>query len=126
MAVKHKKIKRPYRKITPLVIAHHKAQMLISGNGARAVDDTNDDYASSRQRAHMIIAKDNSGGTGDMIEHALQQIAGEAMQTIANTVTGTDEALALRASTYTIDHLRGKAVQRSENKNLNISIESVL
>jgi len=37
-----------------------------------------------------------------------------------------DERIATKNSHFAIEHLRGKAVQRSENKNLNITIESVL
>lgn len=129
MSIKHKntnKTKRPYRRITSTVIAKHKAQMLISGNSSRAVEDTDDDYARPRQRAYMIMTKGDSVAVPDMIENGLQQIATEAIQTLANSVLSTDEAIALRSSMYIIDHLRGKAVQRSESKNLNISIESVL
>lgn len=126
MAYKHKNSKRPYRHVTAVTVAKHKAQVIVSGNGTRAVLDTNDDYDAPEQRATYILKVAQDLATPDFIDEAMQQIGRDAMQTLGNAVTSTDEAIALRASTYTIDHLRGKAVQRSENKNLNISIESVL
>lgn len=126
MSIRTKKDKRKYRKITPATVAKFKADVLLHGNGTRAVQMDDDEYLAPEQRAHRILTIDKQSATPDIIENALQQIAVDAVQVLSNSVNSTDEAIALNATKYTIDHLRGKAVQRSESKNLNISIESVL
>ena len=126
MAYKHKNSKRPYRKVTAQTIAIHRAQTLAQGSGTRAVQALHDDYDAPEQRSSYILNVSQDLATSDYIEEAMQQIGKDAMQVLGNSVNSTDEAIALRATMYVTDHLRGKAVQRSENKNLNISIESVL
>jgi len=126
MPYKHKNSKRTWRKVTPQVVAKHQAQVTLSGNGTRAITDTTDEYDAPHMRANYILNVSKELATPDYIEEALQQIGRDAMQVLGNSVNSSDEAIALRATMYVTDHLRGKAVQRSENKNLNISIESVL
>lgn len=99
---------------------------LREGNGTRAVEALHDDYLAPHLRSHNILKKDKDISTVQYIDNSLQQMSEAAMQTINNTIMGRDEALAFQASKYVTDHLRGKAVTRSENKTLSINIESVL
>lgn len=123
---RQRKTDRPYRRITPATVAKHKAMTLEQGNGTRAVEVLEDEYKRPDMRSVRIMAKSDSVSTTEYIDNSLQQMASNAMDRINKTIMGRDETLALNASKYVTDHLRGKAVTRSENKTLSINIESVL
>ena len=126
MTINRKTNKRPYRKITPATLANLKAKTVYTGNATQVIRDEYPEYERPDARAYRIVAKSDNVATTDYIEDALQQMGKDAMQTIGNVIIGSDSKLALKASTYVVDHLRGKAVTRAENKTLTISIESVL
>lgn len=48
-----------------------------------------------------------------------------ALQRVSEMVQSDDEAIATKNSHYVIDHLIGKAVQRSHNTNTNINIDVI-
>lgn len=100
--------------------------MIEQGNGTRAVEAVTDEYKRPDMRHIAILEKTELMSTTEYIDNSLQQMASNAMDRINKTIMGRDETLALNASKYVTDHLRGKAVTRSENKTLSINIESVL
>ncbi|RTL04845.1 hypothetical protein EKK58_09480 [Candidatus Dependentiae bacterium] len=122
----NKKKRKPYKRITAETIAKHKAAVLIEGNGTRAVELLEPEYSSPKDRAHKIAKKGNHQNINDYIENSLQQIGEHAIQRVSDMVQSTDERIATKNSHYVIDHIRGKAVQRTDNRNLNINIQSVL
>lgn len=120
------KQKRQYKKITPETIAKYKADVLVHGNGTRAIRETEPEYSAPDIRAVRIKAKASEVTAIDYIEDSLQQIGVRAIQRVDEMVLSENEAIATKNSHYVLDHIRGKAVQRSENKNLNITIEQLL
>ena len=125
-----KKQKRQYRKITPRVVALHEAQQLLSGNATAAVrvleqpDNASD--GAIRQRAVRIVAKRDNEDAAGYIEKQLQQIGVAAIDRVQELVLSEDERIATKNSHYVIDHLRGKAVQRSISVTGKLNIQSVL
>ena len=120
------KPKRPYRLITPEEIASFHSATVITGNGSSAVDMINPDYKNRGDRAYRIRRKSEDESIGEYIENGLQQIGADAVQVIGELVNSSDEKIATKNAHYVVDHLRGKAIQRSETKSLNLSIEAVL
>lgn len=119
-------IKRHYRLITPESIAVFKSVELQEGNGSAAVRVLHPYYSRPEYRAFRIRKKAKDINTTDYIEKALQQIGADAVQVLGELVHSSDEKVATKNVHYAIDHLRGKAVQRSESKHLNLTIEAVL
>ena len=120
------KPKRPYRLITPEEIASFHSASAITGNGSSAVDMINPHYKNRGDRAYRIRKKSEDESIGEYIENGLQQIGADAVQVIGELVNSADEKIATKNAHYVVDHLRGKAIQRSETKSLNLSIEAVL
>lgn len=123
------KLPRAYRKITPAVIAKYKATEIIEGNGAAAVRATEKLTGSkqdARRRAWLIRTKAKAMDSGEYIDHKMQQIGVEAIERVESMVQSPDERIATKNAHFIIDHVRGKALQRSETKHLNLNIEAVL
>jgi hypothetical protein len=131
------KAKRPYKKITPRVIAEHATQEILSGNASAAVrelelydDDQSGLWERSdgaiQKRAYRIVRKREGVSTSEYIEDQLQQIGVEAVQRVSELVQSRDERIALKSATYAIDHIRGKAVSRSISVTGRLNIQSVL
>lgn len=117
---------RHYRLITPEAIALFKSVRLQEGNGSAATRVLHPYYQAPHMRAYRIVKKSEDQNTNDYIEDALQQIGADAVQVLGELVHSRDEKVATKNVHYAIDHLRGKAVQRSESKHLNLTIEAVL
>lgn len=120
------KHKRNYRKITASTIALHQAQAAISGNGTAAVEILEDGYANPGDRAYRIQKKAEGVSTMDYIENSLQQIGAEAVQELGELIHSEDEHVRAKMVTYAIDHLRGKAVQKSISVSKRYNVQSVL
>lgn len=117
---------RVYKRITPRVVALHEAQEIISGNGTQAVRDTDIEYQAPEARAYRIVKKRQNESISEYIENGLQQIGESAVSKLSELVNSDDDNVALRATTYTIDHLRGKAVTRNISVTGKMNIQSVL
>lgn len=120
------KAKRIYRKITPATVAQFKALEAIEGNGTAAVRIMEDTRLAPSARAFKIVRKSKEANSVDYIEDTMQQIGVDAINRVGKMVNSADERIATKNSQFVIDHLRGKAVQRSESKHLNLTIETVL
>ncbi len=118
--------KRRYRKITPDVVARFAAAKAIEGNATRAVEVLEPDSKAPANRGHAIATKVQELKGLAYIDSQLEQIGEAAIDRIGEAVQSADERIALKASMFVTDHVRGKAVQRTENKNYNLSIEAVL
>lgn len=123
---KSKRKPRQYNRITPKVIAEFTALEAEEGNGSSAVRIQTPTMLNEGDRAYRIRKKSEDENAIQFIDEQLQQIGVDAVQRVGKMVNSADERIATKNSHYVIDHLRGKAVQRTENKNLNITIESVL
>lgn len=121
-----KRNKRPYKRITASTVAKHRARVIIDGNNTRAVENTDDDYTSPKDRGYRIAKKSESIPTLQYIDDSLQQIGAEAVQELSVLVHSDDEAIRTRNVHYAIDHLRGKAVQKSVSFTAKMNIQSVL
>lgn len=125
MKTKHKK-RRQYRKITVETIAKHKAAELAAGNGTRAVETVEPGYSSPKDRAYHIAKKSESMPTSVYLNNSLEQIAEESIQVLGELIHSDDEAIATRNVHYAIDHVKGKAVQKSVTLTGKLNIQSVL
>ena len=121
-----RKTNRPYRKVTVATIAKHEAKSIELGSGARAVEALEPDEKEARQRAWLINNKKRQLDVGEYVDSQLQQIATEAVERVGTMVQSADERIATKNAHFVIDHVRGKALQRSETKHLNLNIEAVL
>lgn len=118
-----------YRKITPKVIADFTMTEFSEGNGTAAVRLLEDTRLAPHQRAWRIVKKREQlekDNAIDFIENSMQQIGIDAVQRVGKLVNSVDERVATKNSHFVIDHIRGKAVQKTEGKHLNINIEAVL
>lgn len=121
-----KRNKRPYRRITSATVAKHRARVIIDGNNTKAVESTDDDYNNPSDRGYRIQKKAESIPTLQYIDDSLQQIGAEAIQELGELIHSRDEAIKTRNVHYAIDHLRGKAVQKSVTLTGKLNIQSVL
>ena len=121
-----KRNKRHYKRITAATVAKHKARAIIDGNNTRAVETTDPEYTAPHDRGYRIQKKSESMPTLQYIDDSLQQIGAEAVQELSVLVNSDDEAIRTRNVHYAIDHLRGKAVQKSVSFTAKMNIQSVL
>lgn len=117
---------RTYKRITPATIAQHKAQLLKLGNNTAAVRATDAEYSAPHDRGYRIQKKSEQMNTVDFIDEQFQQIGVSAVNRVGQLVLSHDERIATKNAHYVIDHLRGKAVQRTESKHLSLNIQTVL
>lgn len=121
-----KRQKRHYKRITAQTVAKHKARAVVIGNGTRTVEELEPEYKTPHDRAYRIQKKSESMPTLQYIDDSLQQIGAEAVQELSVLVHSDDEAIRTRNVHYAIDHLRGKAVQKSVSFTAKMNIQSVL
>lgn len=117
---------RTYKRITPAIVAKHKTNLIKYGNNSAAVRETDADYKSPSDRGYKIAKKSESMNTVDFIDEQFQQIGVAAVNRVGELVLSHDERIATKNAHYVIDHLRGKAVQRTESKHLSLNIQTVL
>lgn len=120
------KPKRRYRKVTARTVAEHEAAKLLTGNATAAVREIDPTIKDPNRRAQLIALKARELDAGEYIDHKMQQIGIEAIERVESMVQSSDERIATKNSHFIIDHVRGKALQRSETKHLNLNIEAVL
>lgn len=122
--------KRIYKKITPRLVADHATQQIISGNATAALRDLEPEIVrtdgATRARAVRIVAKSNTVLAGEYIDNALEQIGPEAIDKVRELVQSDDQRIATKNSHFVIEHLRGKAVQRSIALTGKLNIQNVL
>lgn len=118
--------KRQYRLITPLTIAQFEAEKIVTGNGTAAIRKLNANYKSPEARSNRIVSKSKQVNASEMIESRLQQIASDAIERVGELVNSEDEKIATKNSHYVIDHIRGKAVQRSITATTKFNIQNIL
>lgn len=117
---------RRYNRVTPQTVAEFKALEALHGNGSAAVAIQSPTVLNKGERAWRIRKKPQTDNTVDFIEDSIQKIGVDAIQRVGKMVNSVDERIATKNAHFVIDHLRGKAVQRSESKHLNLTIETVL
>ena len=120
------KKKRPYKLITPQTVAELTAVELEAGNATAAVRVIEDTRLAPHQRAWRIVKKRKDNNAVDYIETNMQQIGIDAINRVGNMVNSADERVATKNAHFVIEHIRGKAIQKTEGKRLNINIEAVL
>lgn len=126
MAISKQTGARTYRKITPRTVAEHQAQAVLTGNATQAVRTINPEYVDPSSRAVRIARKSNIVNAGEFIDNSLQQIGAEAIERIGELVHSEDERIATKNAQYVVDHIRGKAVQRSIGVTARFNIQNVL
>lgn len=128
MAIEKETTKTPrvYKRITPKTVAIFKATEALEGNGSAAVRRIESTRLSPKDRAYRITKKSEQVNTVDFIEDQLQQIGVDAINRLGKLVNSGDERVGLKAVQYSIDHIRGQAVRRSESKHVALTIEAVL
>lgn len=98
----------------------------MSGNGTRAVVTLEPDSKKPSQRASDIRSKQGQIVGAAYIDETLVELARPAIDRVRSMIQSADERIATKNAHFVIDHVRGKALQRSENKNYNLTIEAVL
>lgn len=73
-----------------------------------------------------IARKSNIVNASEFIDNSLQQIGAEAIERIGELVHSEDERIATKNAQYVVDHIRGKAVQRSITATTRFNIQNVL
>lgn len=126
MAISKQKTTRTYKRITPRTVAQHQAQAVLSGNATAAVRAIDPEYTDPASRAVRIARKSNIVNAGEFIDSAMQQIGAEAIERIGELVHSEDERIATKNAQYVVDHIRGKAVQRSITATTRFNIQNVL
>lgn len=122
------KPKRIYKKINSTVIAEHQTKALLTNNtdAVRQLDsDYKTDY-SIQQRGYKINKKSQGVNALDYIDKKMDEIGIIAINRVKELTQSDNESIATKNSHFVIDHIRGKAVQKTDNRNLNISIETIL
>ena len=120
------KQKRKYKRVTPSIVAQHKAAVILHGNDSAAVRATDPEYGDGHDRGHYIAKKSEQQTAADFIDNALEQIAEPAMQRVSELVQSRDERIATKNAHFVIEHIRGKAVQRNISLTGKLNIQSVL
>lgn len=118
--------KRIYRVINKEEIASFKAARLLTNNNTEAVQLLEPTRTIGIEDRAYKIARKASISNVEYVDRKLQQIAVQAVERVQELVGSEDEGIATRNSHFVIDHVRGKPLQRTENKNLNITIEDIL
>lgn len=126
MSIEKTNTKRTYKRITPRIVANHEAQAILSGNNTAAVRALEPEYIAPDRRAVRIVAKSREVSAGEYIENQLEQIGSEAIERIGSLVHSEDERIATKNAHYVVDHIRGKAIQRSITATAKLNIQSVL
>lgn len=126
MAIEKTNTPRPYKKITPRTVANHAAQTILSGNATAAVRAIDPEYRAPEARAHRIVRKSKQVSAVEYIENSLEQIGSEAIERIGELVHSEDERIATKNAHFVVDHIRGKAIQRSITATTKLNIQSVI
>jgi hypothetical protein len=121
-----RKTNQPYRRVTPAVIAKFQKALAEEGNGGAAIRILEPDEPDEYRRAWLVSKKAKELDAGEYIDVQMQQGGIEAVERVRELVHSSDEKIATKNSHFLIDHVRGKALQRSETKHLNLNIEAVL
>ena len=127
--VKTIKKRQIHRNTTPAYLAKYQSTKLAHGNnGSEAIRilEGKTDSADIRRRAWLLNSKLKQLDANDYIESKINKIGLEAIERIEELVQSPDERIATKNSHFIVEHIRGKAIQRSESKHLNLNIESVL
>lgn len=117
---------RQYHKITPDQIAGLDALTALLGNGSAAVRALTPSVRNPGDRAYKIRKKAEKESTEVFIDTQLQAIGVDAINRIGEVVASNDEKIALKASTYVVDHIRGQATKKSIALTGKLNIQNVL
>lgn len=117
---------RQYHKITPEQIAGLDALTALLGNGSSAVRALTPSVKNPGNRAWHIQKKSQKENTEKFIDDQLQIIGVDAINRIGEVVSSNDEKIALKASTYVVDHIRGQATKKSIALTGKLNIQNIL
>lgn len=120
------KAKRQYNLITPEQMAGLDALTALLGNGSAAVRALTPSVRNVGDRAYRIRKKAEKESTEVFIDSQLQAIGVDAINRIGEVVASNDEKIALKASTYVVDHIRGQATKKSISLVGRANIQNVL
>lgn len=122
--------KRQYKKVTPRTVANHAALEVLEGNASAALrtlePDSGRTDAAIYQRANRIVKKRQDETAAQYIEDSLEQMSSDAIERVGELVNSEDERIATKNAHFVIEHIRGKAVQRSVSITGKLNIQSVL
>ena len=121
-----RKTNRPYRTVTPATVAKFEAAIMTEDNATEAVKAIEPKVTDPSRRAWLIKERSKELDAGEYIDNKLQRIAIDAVERVESMVQSADERIATKNAHFVIDHVRGKALQRSESRSINLNIESVL
>lgn len=122
---------RPYRRITQRELARYKAEVIAHGNGTaavRAIDRIlrGPSYLNAGDRAWRLQKKSEDVTAIDFIDQQLEQIGIDSINRVGIMVNSKNEAIATKNSHFIIDHLKGKATQKSISLTGKLNIQNVL
>ena len=125
-----RKTNRKQANVTPATITKFNEAVITEGNGGAAVrliePEYNADDKDEYRRAWLIRQKAKELNAVEYVDGQLQQGALEAVERVNRLVQSSDEHIATKNAHFVIDHVRGKALQRSETKSLNLNINAII
>lgn len=84
------------------------------------------DHPEISNRKMNIQSFANGGALQGYVQTRLEGMAMKALNRLDDLIDSPKERIALEASIYTVDQVRGKAVQKSTNTNLNLNVQSII
>lgn len=117
---------RQYHKYTKSQVAAIDALAVVLGNRTAAIRQLFPTLRSPKTTAFRAKQKSASLSTEVFIDDTLQQIGVDAVNRLGEVVQSPDEKLALKASMYAIDHIRGQATKKSIALTGKLNIQNVL
>lgn len=118
--------KRVYRKVTPEMVAKFKAVESRTGNATQAVRELEPDRINPTNRAHTIKVHLNNAEVNPYIENRLIELAKPSLDRLGDLIESDNDQVATKNVHYVIDHLRGKAINRSISETRTVNIETIL
>lgn len=117
---------RQYHKYTKAQLAAIESLAVVLGNRTAAIRQLFPSLRNPKVTAFRAKKKSVSLSTEVFIDDTLQQIGVDAVNRLGEVVQSPDEKLALKASMYAIDHIRGQATKKSIALTGKLNIQNVL
>lgn len=96
------------------------------GNGSAAVRALTPSVRAVGNRAFRLRKLAKKEDATQFIDNQLQSVAVDGINRIGEAVASPDEKIALKASMYAVDHVRGQATKKSITLHGKANIQSVL
>jgi heat shock protein HslJ len=125
-AHRRKQPTRKYRQATPELIRQFELKKLEVGNGTQAIRELEPEHLTPYDRAHELTTKSKTADVLTFLDNEFSNISKKAIKRVSSLVDSENEGIATKNSHFVLEQVRGKAVQKTDNRNININIQSLL